>query len=183
MRPVSPEYKNLSWVWGADQRSPFGIMRLCLEMPNSGPGGRIFLFAPNNSDRFIFLHTFWSPAFDSNVEVAINKSLSYYLTSAILKSDLVCDVTMTSTPNVLTTELHESRQANLCLRAFRHDKFQLRMPSHSAGPGIWLSVWDSWDSMRDKGDNYCISVKMEVNNSFTLKNKINFNLSIKLFII
>ena len=32
------------------------------------------------------------------------------------------------------------RQANLCLRAFRHDKFQLRMPSHSEGPGIWLSV-------------------------------------------
>ena len=31
-------------------------------------------------------------------------------------------------------------QANLCLRAFRHDKFQLRMPSHSEGPGIWLSV-------------------------------------------
>ena len=32
------------------------------------------------------------------------------------------------------------RQANLCLRAFRHDKFQLRMPSHSEKPGIWLSV-------------------------------------------
>ena len=36
--------------------------------------------------------------------------------------------------------LNESLQANLCLRAFRHDKFQLRMPSHSEGPGIWLSV-------------------------------------------
>ena len=34
----------------------------------------------------------------------------------------------------------EPRQANLCLRAFRHDKFQLRMPSHSEGPGIWFSV-------------------------------------------
>ena len=33
------------------------------------------------------------------------------------------------------------RQANLCLRAFRHDKFYLRMPSHSEGPGIWFSVW------------------------------------------
>ena len=32
------------------------------------------------------------------------------------------------------------RQANLCLRAFRHDKFQLRMPRHSEGPGIWFSV-------------------------------------------
>ena len=35
----------------------------------------------------------------------------------------------------------EPRQANLCLRAFRHDKFQLRMPSHSEGLGNWLSVW------------------------------------------
>ena len=33
------------------------------------------------------------------------------------------------------------RQANLCLRAFRHDKFQLRMPSHSEGLGICFSVW------------------------------------------
>ena len=107
MRPVGPEYKNLSWVWGADQRSPFGIMRLCLEMPNSDPEGRIFLFVPNNHDRFIFLHAFWSPVFDFNVEVTINKSLSYYLTSATLKVDVVCDVTMTSTPNVLTTELHD----------------------------------------------------------------------------
>ena len=32
--------------------------------------------------------------------------------------------------------IYEPRQANLCLRAFRHDKFQLRMPSHSEGPGI-----------------------------------------------
>ena len=37
--------------------------------------------------------------------------------------------------------IYEPRQANLCLRAFCHDKFQLRMPSHSEGPGIWLSVW------------------------------------------
>ena len=36
--------------------------------------------------------------------------------------------------------LNGPRQANLCLRAFRHDKFQLRMPSHSEGPRIWLSV-------------------------------------------
>ena len=39
------------------------------------------------------------------------------------------------------TSTCEPRQANLCLRAFRHDKFQLRMPRHSEGPGIWLSVW------------------------------------------
>ena len=37
--------------------------------------------------------------------------------------------------------IYGPRQANLCLRAFRHDKFQLHMPSHSEGPGIWLSVW------------------------------------------
>ena len=35
---------------------------------------------------------------------------------------------------------YELRPANLCLRAFRHDKFQLRVSSHSEGPGIWLSV-------------------------------------------
>ena len=37
-------------------------------------------------------------------------------------------------------EIYGPRQANLCLRAFRHDKFQLRMSSHSEGPGIWFSV-------------------------------------------
>ena len=35
----------------------------------------------------------------------------------------------------------ELRQANLCLRAFRHDKFKLRMTSHSEVLGIWLSAW------------------------------------------
>ena len=48
---------------------------------------------------------------------------------AIVRAGLVC------------VYVCEPRQANLCLRAFRHDKFQLRMPSHSEGPGIWLSVW------------------------------------------
>ena len=37
--------------------------------------------------------------------------------------------------------IYGPRQANLCLRAFRHNKFQLRMPSHSEGLGNWLSVW------------------------------------------
>ena len=36
--------------------SLFGITRLCRDMPNSDPEGRIFLFAPNNHDRFFFLH-------------------------------------------------------------------------------------------------------------------------------
>ena len=40
----------------------------------------------------------------------------------------------------LKLTLYGPRQANLCLRAFRHNKFQLRMPSHSEGLGIWLSV-------------------------------------------
>ena len=79
--------------------SLFGITRLCRVMPNSDPEGQSFLYAPNNHDRFFFLHTFWSPAFDFNVGVAINESRSNALTSAIL----IVDVTRTSTPNVLKT--------------------------------------------------------------------------------
>ena len=67
---------------------------------------RIFLSAPNNHDRFFFLHTFWSQAFDFNLGVAIDMSLSLKLPSAIMKVD-VCDVAMTSTPNFLTTELRD----------------------------------------------------------------------------
>ena len=37
--------------------------------------------------------------------IAIKESTSYTLTSVILKVDVVCDVAMTSNPNVLTTEL------------------------------------------------------------------------------
>ena len=44
-------------------------------------------------------------------------------------------------PLTVMCTIIEPRQANLCLRAFRHDKIKLRMPSHSEGPGIWLSVW------------------------------------------
>ena len=62
-------------------------------MPDSGPEGRIFLSAPKNHDRFFFLHTFWLPAFDFNVGVAISVSHSYTLTSAILKVYVVYDVT------------------------------------------------------------------------------------------
>ena len=78
------------------QGSLFGIMRLCRVMPNSDPAGRIFLSAPNNHDRFFFLHTLWSPAFDFNIGVAINEWRSYMLTTAILRVDVLCDVTMTS---------------------------------------------------------------------------------------
>ena len=76
-------------------------------MPNSDPEGRIFVYAPNNHDRFFFLYTFCSPAFDFNVGGDINESRSYTLTSAILKFDVVCDVAMSSTPNVLTTLLRD----------------------------------------------------------------------------
>ena len=61
-------------------------------IPNSDPKGQIFLFSSNNHDRFFFLPTFLSPAFDFNVRVDINESCSFMLTSAILKIDSLCDV-------------------------------------------------------------------------------------------
>ena len=67
----------------------------------------MFLSAPNNHDRFFFFYTFSPPAFDFNVGVTINESHSYRLTSTILKVDVIYDVTMTSTPNILTLELHD----------------------------------------------------------------------------
>ena len=45
--------------------------------------------------------------YDFNLGVAINELRSYMLTSAILKVDVVCDVAMTSTPNILTTDLRD----------------------------------------------------------------------------
>ena len=83
-------------------------------MPNSDPEGLIFLSAPNNHDRFFSLHTFLSPTFDFNVGVAINEWRSYVSMSAILKVYVLCDVAMTSTPNVLTTELRDLLH-NLCI--------------------------------------------------------------------
>ena len=72
--------------------SLFGITRLYRVMPNSDPEGRIFLSTPNNYDRFLFLCTFRSPAFDFNIVVAMNESCCFTLTSAILKVDVVCVV-------------------------------------------------------------------------------------------
>ena len=49
----------------------------------------------------------------------------------------------------------EPRQANLCLRAFRHDKFKLRMPSHSEGPFYLKVPLDSllvWASSGGSGE-------------------------------
>ena len=76
-------------------------------MPNSDPERQIFLSAPNNHDRFFFLHIHWYPAFDFNIGVEINESHSNTLTSAILKVDVLCDIAMISSPNVLTTQLHD----------------------------------------------------------------------------
>ena len=69
--------------------SLFGITRLCQVMPNSDPEGWNFLSAPNNHDRFFFLHTFPSPAFDFNVGVAINESHSSTLTITILEVNVI----------------------------------------------------------------------------------------------
>ena len=78
------------WIEKSARGSLFGS----LVMPNSDPEGRIFLYAPSNHDRFFFSHTFRSPACDFNVGFAINESLSFTLTSAILKGN----VKMTSAP-------------------------------------------------------------------------------------
>ena len=77
---------------------------------------RIFLSAPNNHDRFFFLHTLWSPAFDFNVEVEYNESDSYTLTSAILQVDAVCDVATTLLPKVLTTDVTSYTASELTTR-------------------------------------------------------------------
>ena len=94
--------------------------------------GQIFLSAPNNQDRFFFLHTFWSPVSDINVGVAINEWHSYMLTSAILNVDVVCDVAMASTPNVLMTELrdllyNQSIDDRCCYSFFIHPTGRIRV--------------------------------------------------------
>ena len=108
-----PVTQNVRIFLGCEMRiekfvrgSLFGITRLCRVMPNSDPEEQIFLSPSNNHDIFFFLHTFWSPAFDFNIGVAINEPRSCTLTSAILKVDL-CDVTTTSTTNFLTTKLRD----------------------------------------------------------------------------
>ena len=92
-------------MWGAE--SVRGSLFGSLLMPNSDPEGQTFLSAPNNHDRFFFLHTFWSPAFDFNGGFSINASHVYMLTSAILKIVVEYDITMTPTPNILMTELRD----------------------------------------------------------------------------
>ena len=94
-------------------------------MLNSDPEGPIFLSV-------LFLHTILSPAFDFNVGVAINESCFFTLTSAILKVDVFCDVAMTSTPNVLTTELRDLLY-NQCILTCCYSSFYL---SHGSDKGM-----------------------------------------------
>ena len=107
---IKIHYKHLSLVWGADRQ-------ICLRSLG-------FLVMPNDAKQWsqgtdFYIRTkqpwyffscipkgFWSPAFDFNIGVPIKQSHSYTLTSAILKFD-VCEVTMMSTPNVLTAELRD----------------------------------------------------------------------------
>ena len=57
-------------------------------MPNSDPEGQTFLSAPSNqTDSFSCIPL--SPVFNFNIEVAINESHSYTLTSAILKINII----------------------------------------------------------------------------------------------
>ena len=88
------DYMNLSSVWGADRKIDV--------MPNSDPEGQIFLSTPKNHDRFFFSHTFWFPAFDFNIAVAILNESRWRQRNWKL---MICDDLMMSTPNVLMTEL------------------------------------------------------------------------------
>ena len=62
---------------------------------SDGTGTYIIISIYNTKYIIVFLHTFQSPAFNLNIEVAINESCCFTLTSAILKFNVVCDVTMT----------------------------------------------------------------------------------------
>ena len=101
------------WIEKSVRESLFDITRLCQTVITRD--GFKFLSTPNNHhDRFFFLHTFWAPVFDFNVGGAIYESRSYTLTFAILKVEVVCDVAMMSTSNILMTELCDL-QYNQCI--------------------------------------------------------------------
>ena len=91
-------------MWGADRKI---CPRVTVCDAKQWSWGTVFSSAPNNHDRLFFLHTIWPAVFDFSIGVAINESRSYTLTSAILEVDVVYDATMTSTPNVLMTELRD----------------------------------------------------------------------------
>ena len=93
-------------------------------MLNCDPEGQGFLSAPNNHGRLFFLHILLSPVFDYNVGVTVVESSSCTLASAIMKVDVICDVAMMSSPNVLTTELHDL-QCNQCIDNMRCFSFSI----------------------------------------------------------
>ena len=64
---------------------------------------------------------------------AINESCSYTLTSAILKIDVVCDVAMTSTSDILTTEVRDLLYNQYILTTRVVILFYL---SHGSGKGM-----------------------------------------------
>ena len=107
-RQYMQDYKNLSWARVADRKiCPRVTVWHHTALPNDAKQwsqGMNFSICTKQL-WFFFLHTLCSPAFNFNVGVAINELHSYMLTSPILKGDVVCDIAMTSTPNVLTTEL------------------------------------------------------------------------------
>ena len=117
------------WIEKSIRGSLFGLV-----MPNSEPEMTdFFLSAHNSHDIFFFLHTFWYPAFGFNVGVAVIESRSYTLTSAILKVDVVCDVIVTSTSNVLTTELRDFLYNQCIDNMFCYSFFYL---SHGSDKGM-----------------------------------------------
>ena len=103
------------------------------------PNLRFYLFSPNMfMIQLLKKKVFMSRPFILNVWNL--KSIPHNQEQMKIKSDALCLQFSTCVVGTRGYLSYEPRQANLCLQAFRHDKFQLRMPSHSEGPGIWFSV-------------------------------------------
>ena len=158
------DYKNLSWVWGADKKIQSEDHCLASWGFAEWSQRTIFLSASNSHDGFFFLHTFWSPAFDFNVGVPINEACCFTLTSAILKVDVICDVAMMSTPNIWTTWV---KWPPIQPMHWPHGLLFVFYPSHWLDKGIldkicqhwWISrkilsyarIWDAWGHINDCG--------------------------------
>ena len=97
------------------------------------------LYFLHNPDMEVFRHTVLTETWRRS-KIALRQEMindfPYQSLNPTISVQTVCIKTVLNTYTP-----YEPRQANLCLRAFRHDKFQPRMPSHSEGPRIWLSVW------------------------------------------
>ena len=116
--------------------SPVQVMCLCKfgQNPPNGSGDRVQTRSYADADG---IRTLISYLFTSSSSQKQNSAIRHHVSQGNVYTNtwpkVTDNITVSSNPN-------EPRQANLCLRAFRHDKFQLRMFSHSEGPGIWLSV-------------------------------------------